>query len=150
MDQQENKEVISIPKPKLNTWKVLTAVLALLLIFAVFTRGFSLIGLTGLTVLSQDDSKEKVDDFIQENFATPDVQITLDSISEESGLYKIELTATSLGQAQKAVSYLSKDGKLFFIQGINLDEFNALKEQLAQNPQQIPIDIQLEEETTTT
>ncbi len=146
----ENKDTIKIRKPNLNTWKILTVVFALLLVFAVVTKGFSLIGLTGLTVLSVDDAKDKIDQFVQENFATEGVIITIDDITEESGLYKIDLTANYLGKTEKAVSYLSKDGKLFFVQGINIDEFNALKAQLAENTQQIPIDVVLDEETTTT
>ncbi len=123
---------IAKPKPSMNAWKILTVIFALLFIAALFTRGFTLLNITGKAVLSEDEAKTKADDFIQKYLALPGVSIELKELSEVSGLYKLDITASGDGQSQDASAYISKDGKLFFLQAIPLDEIeNLLNQQQA-------------------
>ncbi len=129
-------------KKKMNTWKVLTIVFILLFIAAIFTKGFTLLNITGSAVLSQDSAKTKANDFIQKYLIGPGVSIDVEKVSEESGLYAIDLTANSNGVSQAAKAYITKDGKLFFLQAIPLDEIdNLLNQQQASETAQ---DIELQ------
>ncbi len=116
-------------KKKMNTWKVLTIVFILLFVAAIFTKGFTLLNITGSAVLSQDSAKTKANDFIQKYLIGPGVTIDVNKVSEESGLYAVDLTANSNGVSQAAKAYMTKDGKLFFLQAIPLDEIDNLLNQ---------------------
>ena len=128
-------------KKKMNTWKVLTIVFILLFVAAIFTKGFTLLSITGSAVLSQDSAKTKANDFIQKYLIGPGVTIDVNKVSEESGLYALNMTANSNGVSQAAKAYITKDGKLFFLQAIPLDEIDNLlnQQQPADNPQDIEL-----------
>ena len=128
-------------KKKANTWKILTIVFILLFIAAIFTKGFTLLSITGSAVLSQDSAKTKANDFIQKYLIGPGVTIDVNKVSEESGLYALNMTANSNGVSQAAKAYITKDGKLFFLQAIPLDEIDNLlnQQQPADNPQDIEL-----------
>lgn len=138
MEQDLASEPSSInQKKKTNTWKILTIVFILLFIAALFTRGFTILNVTGKAALSKDDAKAKADDFIQKYIVLPGITINIDNIAEESGLYRIDITATSGDSTENAKAYLSKDGKLFFLQAIPLDDVDSLLQQ--QQAQQQPV-----------
>jgi hypothetical protein len=59
----------------------------------------------------------------------PGIKFTIDNIKEESGVYEFELKMGEGNNAQKYVSYISKDGKLLFTSGIKME---TLKNQAVQ------------------
>jgi len=61
--------------------------------------------------LTADQAKEKVETFINQNLVTEGETVTISDISEEDGLYKLEVVFTS---GQQTASYMTKDGKKFF------------------------------------
>ena len=101
---------------KTKTWKIYGLILTVLLVFAIFTQGFSFSGITGRTTLSADSAAEKAIDYINGNLMTTG-QATLKSIEEENNVYKIEIEF----QEQVVTSHVSKDGKLLFPNAIPLD-----------------------------
>ena len=130
-------------------WMVLTVVFILLFAISLFTRGFSSLSITGSAVLSQDSAKTKANDFIQKYIANPGVTIKIDDIKVESGLYALNITASANGQTQSAKAYVTKDGKLFFLQAIPLDNVDELlKQQQAAQAQQVDIQPTVEQSTT--
>jgi len=59
---------------------------------------------------------------------TGDAKITVGNIKDASGVYEFELSlGTSKDNAQKYVSYITKDGKILFTSGIKLEELNKQK-----------------------
>ena len=99
------------PRPrKISIWKILTLVLAILFIIALFSKGF-----TAFSSSSSQKTAEKTLLFINNNFMQPGSQATLVDAIEEKGLIKatIELQGTPLD------IYITKDGTLFFPQSID-------------------------------
>lgn len=68
--------------------------------------------------LSQEQAKTKVEDFVKNNLIQPGSEFSVKSVAEENGLYKVTV---SVGQ-QEIVSYLTKDGKKFFPQVMDIAE----------------------------
>ncbi|MAG50361.1 hypothetical protein CL621_01810 [archaeon] len=111
------KEEIQKPEKKTNTWKIYGIAITILLIFAIFTRGFSFTNITGGATLNEDAAAEKALDFINNNLMITG-QATLKGVKEENNVYIIELEF----QGETIESYISKDGKLLFPNAIPLEE----------------------------
>ncbi|MDD5341121.1 MAG: hypothetical protein PHC97_01635 [Patescibacteria group bacterium] len=74
-------------------------------------------GITSLTrVLSADEAKAKAVDFINKNLVAAGTTVTIDKVTEESGLYKLTVTVNG----QSVDSYMTKDGTKFFTQAIDI------------------------------
>lgn len=100
-----------------STWKALTGITIILLLFSVFTQGFqfaekSLVLGGGLTL---KDAEVKATSFVNENLLRPPYVAQVVSSAEASGLYRVTLSVAG----QTVDSYLTKDGKVFFPQGID-------------------------------
>jgi len=81
--------------------------------------------------ISQEEAKEKIENFIQGNLLAAGVEFSIEDISEENGLYKMKIVVSANGQEQKVDSYISKDGKLFFPSGaIDIDEMTEQAQKL--------------------
>ena len=82
--------------------------------------------------LSADEASQKAISFINENLVEEGTVVSLVSILEESGLYKIKI---KLGDSE-IDSYITKDAKFLFPQeGINMDE-NLFEEEAATGTQE--------------
>lgn len=79
-----------------------------------------------------EDVRTRAEKFINDNLVAPGTQAKIKSIVEEGGMYKIYVSAGT----QEAVSYLSKDGKKFFPQVINMDGQEASSSGEAQEASQ--------------
>lgn len=77
------------------------------------------------TGLSQEQAKKKVENFVKNNLIQPETEFAIKDITEENGLYKVTV---SLGK-QDIVSYLTKDGKKFFPQVMDIAEVEAKAEE---------------------
>lgn len=91
-------------------WKMSVAVLAVLLLIAIFTKGFSF----GKT-LSKDDMKKITEDYVNK-LTQGQAKASVTEITEENGLYKLKLNVGG----QMYNSYATKDGKLLFPQSVDM------------------------------
>ncbi len=104
-----------------STWKALTGIAVILLVFSIFTQGFDFSEKatpTGAAVLSLSDAEGKVLDYVNTQLLQAPFQAELVSSSEVDNLYLFTLSVAG----QTVDSYLTKDGKLFFPQGFELDK----------------------------
>jgi hypothetical protein len=109
---------------KLNTWKISTFVLILLLIIVAATSGFSPTFTTGNSVA------ETAVNFINTNLLQGGATAELGEVSSASGVYKANLII----QGQPAEVYITKDGKLMFFQAIPLEPVGPVEtDEPAQN-----------------
>ncbi len=54
------------------------------------------------------------EDFITNNLVPPGIEVTVNSVEEESGVYKLNITLSSDEGDNNVLGYLTKDGELFF------------------------------------
>ena len=117
---EENKEKIGKvstedksagEKKKINYWMISSIVLGILLILSLIFP----INLTGFA--NKNKVGEKAVNFIN-NYLLSTGSAELKGVSEESGLYKLELNVNG----QDFESYVTKDGKLLFTSGVDLNQ----------------------------
>ncbi|MEK6968878.1 MAG: hypothetical protein AABW48_00445 [Nanoarchaeota archaeon] len=102
-----------------STWKAITGIAVILLIFSIFTQGFDFsekTTITGATVLSLSDAEEEVLNYVNTQLLQEPFQAEVVSSSELDNLYLFTLSVAG----QTVDSYLTKDGKLFFPQGFEM------------------------------
>lgn len=73
-------------------------------------------------VLSSQEAAEKVIAYINENMLRGEVKASLVNVSEEDGIYKLRL---KIGEVEYD-SYVTKNGKFLFPEGINLEQAPAV------------------------
>lgn len=106
MTNQKNKNLII----------VVLSIVCLILAGALIYSQLSVSETSGLT---KEDVVEKALAYINENFLEEGVEANLvGNIEEEWGLYKFQVEV----REQKFFSYVTKNGKILFPQGINLEE----------------------------
>ena len=71
------------------------------------------------TSLGLEKAKTKIESFINEVLIKSDDKVAIKGAYEESGLYKIVVTASN---GQDVETYVTKDGKLFFDRVMNVEE----------------------------
>lgn len=109
-----------------STWKTITGIMLVLLIFSVFTQGFRFSGnsgLTGAATVSLQEAEKTATDFVNTNLLRPPFTAEVASSADAGTLYKVTLSVAG----QTVDSYVTKDGKLFFPQGF--DTTKSLREQ---------------------
>jgi hypothetical protein len=101
---------------KQNKLFIVRGVLAVLLVASVI---WAFTASTGSTVqaIGIEEAKTQAETFINENLMVDGKTVTINSIEEENGLYKM---AIDIGQGEAVTSYLSLDGNTFFPQGLNM------------------------------
>ncbi len=135
MEENKHKgDTIKIKTPnffkKAIFWQISTILLLILLIASLF----SVLG----GGIGKENAKNKVQDYINLVLADQASLISLGDVSEERGMYKIEMII----QDQIVTGYVSKDGKLFFPTSVELDNPPTLP-QLRENIQ--PEDLEIDE-----
>ena len=119
--EEDNKE--SGLFKEASTWKALTGVALVLLVLSLFTQGFNFSEKNALTgaaaaTMTLPEAEQKVLKFVNTQLLQPPFQAEVQSSEELDTLYKV-----TLGVAGQVVdSYVTKDGKLFFPQGLSLDK----------------------------
>ena len=70
-------------------------------------------------------------DFITNYAVAPGVDVELINVTavEDANLYKMAVNISSMRGTQTAESYMTKDGKLLFPSGIDIEEFEETIEQ---------------------
>lgn len=121
VDEKKNDSVdISfIKKPVF--WQAISVVLLILFLVSLVT-GFGF-GPSGAVVkdIGASDVKAKVDNYV-ETVLQGRIPATIGDAVEEAGLYKINIYI----QGQSVESYITKDGRLFFPNVVDLEEFEKL------------------------
>jgi len=98
-------------------------ILSLLLVFII--TGCNLTkSKTAQKVLGPEEAKVKAEKFINENLMQPGKTATIKEIIEDGDLYKI---VVDIGGNQDINSYLTKDGKKFFPQAMDVEEIEQQK-----------------------
>lgn len=72
--------------------------------------------------LTPEEAKTRVTDFINKNLMQAGSEVSIKEVSEENGMYKI---IVNVSEGQEITSYLTKDGKKFFPQVMDIDEVAA-------------------------
>ena len=126
-EQEKNMQEMHEQKSMWNemgTWRFIAIVAALLLVVSIFTNGF---GGSGAT-LSEDEAVQKTLNFV--NLLQPDLGATSSGSEDVGDLYKISL----LVSGQQFESYITKDGRLLFPQGYDLNTPTAQNAEVQQAP----------------
>ena len=76
--------------------------------------------------LSTEAAKTKAADFIDNNLVQPGSKVTIKDIAEEDGLFKMTVVTAA---GQEVTSYMSKDGKRFYPQAIDIAQVEAQAKQ---------------------
>ncbi len=103
-----------------STWKAITGILVILLIFSIFTQGFSFAEGTptgAATDVSLQDAEAKAVNFVNTNLLQAPFTAKVTSSDDVGSLYLVTLDVAG----QSVDSYLTKDGKLFFPQGFDVN-----------------------------
>jgi heme/copper-type cytochrome/quinol oxidase subunit 2 len=116
---------------EVSTWKAITGIVVIALIFSVFTQGFQfgekdVTGVVPGNELTLSAAAQKALGYVNENLLEAPFLATLDGSSDLGSLYKITLSVAG----QPVDSYMTKDGQLFFPQGF--DTSIDLREELPQ------------------
>lgn len=104
---------IKKPKVKLNWWFVASIIFFVLFVAATLTHGFS-----GVTGMSAATAGETAIDFLNTYLLPPGTEASLIDVKQVSGVYGLTLNISG----QEYESYITKDGNLFFISGIDLTQ----------------------------
>lgn len=110
-EHKAHEEHVHTKKKKINSWKIVSVILAVILIISIF------VPFSSIRNLSKQKASEKTLDFIN-NQLLVGTKATIDSIEDTGSLYKIKLNVAD----QAYDSYLTKDGQLLFPTAIDMTE----------------------------
>lgn len=82
-------------------------------------------------ILPPQQAAEKAIDYINQNLLTEGMTASLINVAEENGVYKFRLKI----QDQEYDSYITKNGKLMFVEGIDLEENPTVQKTGDESPQ---------------
>ncbi|GEM_PF-499467 len=105
---------------KASAWKTLTGLALILLMVSVFTHGFTFsdkASVTGAATVTLQEAEQKALTYVNTQLLQSPFQATVKSSEELDTLYKVTLAVAG----QTVDSYVTKDGKLFFPQALDLN-----------------------------
>ena len=111
-----------------NAWAILSGVLVVLLLLSVFTQGFSFGTNTSSSTgdaISLSEAESIVQDYVNTNLLPEPFTAGLVDSEEVGNLYKVTLSVSG----QEIDSYITKDGSLFFPQGLELEATDEVGEE---------------------
>lgn len=110
------------------------------IIILAFVLGFILTGCVSIRdkfqaqnkgkLITLEETKTKAENFVNNNLMPSGSKITIKEVSSEAGLYKIIFI---LPNKQEIISYLTRDGKKFFPEAMDIAEIEAQKAGANQN-----------------
>jgi len=121
-EKAENQEA-PVDEPgnkKLNIKSFLQnkTIVALLVLVLFIGAGVVFVKYFGQKDIGADAAKAKVEKYINENLVQEGTKATVKSIASEGSLYKLTLMVGT----QEVIGYVTKDGKLFFPQGYEMEK----------------------------
>jgi len=128
------KKITSILKQKKNLVTLLVIV-AVLIVLGLITslslhKDNSKTSATAVKpgkTISTDEAKTKAEEFVNKFLMSNGSKATIKDITTEYGLYKLSIDITT----DVVESYITKDGKLFFPQALNIAEISSAKDTAA-------------------
>jgi len=117
-------------KKKINLWKIFTFGLLVLLVISLFTEGFQKWG----GELSQEEAAQQTLAFVNQELLQGKATATISSVSEENGLYLLSMDLSG----QELDTYVTKDGQIFFPQGIKVTELAGEEGTVTPTPTNVP------------
>ncbi|MDO8511155.1 MAG: cupredoxin domain-containing protein [Nanoarchaeota archaeon] len=127
-----------------STWKALTGIALVLLVLSLFTQGFNFSEkdtLTGAATVGLPEAEQKVLEYVNTQLLEFPFQAEVQSSEELDALYKVTLAVAG----QTVDSYLTKDGTLFFPQGLDMNE-GVLDNEVEANSKELEVAKELEVE----
>ena len=106
-------------------------IILLVLFIAISASGCALLSASSDPVLGLEEAKTKIVSFINTSLMQPGQEVSVKEIVEENGLYKVTVNMSS---GQEIISYMTKDGKLFFPQVMDVAETEAKAQEEAAAP----------------
>ena len=128
---------------EVSTWKAITGIVVVLLIFSVFTQGFQFtegVSPTGAAINSVD-AENKVLAYVNNNLLQPPFVAEVVNSEDVGNLYRVSLTVAG----QEVDSYITKDGELFFPQGFDTSLDPLTGESNLENVIEQPTEVVVEE-----
>ena len=110
-----------------------------IIIMAITLTGCDLLNINKKDTLEPEEAKTTAESFINDNLMPQGAITIVNEATDENDVYKLLLTFPD-GQTQD--SYITKDGKIFFPEGINIEQFLKDKENLQTNNS--PMELQIE------
>lgn len=133
------------PKPagnKPNVWLIVSIILAIILVVVVVMNYTAKQGSNNslTTVLSTQEAGDKLLDFVNKIYGTQLGAMTVKGVTEESGLYKVtfSLNDPATGQQAEQPAFVTKDGKKFIPQAVDIAEALTQFENMQQQQQAAP------------
>lgn len=118
-------------------WQGISAILIVLLLITGY-KAFMTDDSSTSAVVTKEVAGEKALEFINDNLVEPGTKATLKEVTEENGMYKLDLNI----KGQEISSYMSKDGKVFFPSAMDIAEIEsqaqASEEQQEQEAADVP------------
>jgi len=137
-----------MPKPaaaksagsKINIWLIVSIILAIILIIVIVINYTGKTDKSSMVVISTQDAGAKLLDFVTKVYGAQLGNLTVKGVTEENGLYSIGFSFTdpSTGQPVDQPAYMTKDGKKFIPQTIDIAETLTRFETLNQNQPPVP------------
>jgi len=118
-----------IVKSLFSREKFTRVTLPILLIIALIIIGYFSFNHAAAKNLNETQAKARVEEFVNAFLMQGGNKATVKEITKEYGLYKVKIDIVS----DTIDSYLTKDGKLFFPQALDIDKINAEKNAPANN-----------------
>ena len=140
---EDDKKSSSLFK-ETSTWKALTGIALVLLVLSLFTQGFNFSekdAMTGATTVGLPEAEQKVLEYVNTQLLEFPFQAEVQSSEELDALYKVTLAVAG----QTVDSYLTKDGTLFFPQGLDMNE-GVLNNEAGANSKELEVAKELEVE----
>lgn len=120
-------------KKGLDKNKLANLILAAGLLFAIgfFAGQQDFFNKEKRSYITLEEAKSKTKTFIEENLVQPGTEIKIKEATEEKGLYKIVISL----EEQEIESYITKDGKQFFPQVLDIAEIEEQTEAMVEGEQ---------------
>lgn len=126
----------SSSKP-MNVWMIVSAVLAIALVVAIVSaKGGS--GDSDFQPISSDKAGNILIEFVNEIYAGQIGASTLKSVTEKNGMYEIIVTVDNNGQAVDQTVFVSRDGKLFIPQALDMADVRSQYQEFLNSGQVAP------------
>lgn len=125
-----------------STWKALTGIALVLLVLSLFTQGFNFSekdAMTGAATVGLPEAEQKVLEYVNTQLLEFPFQAEVQSSEELDALYKVTLAVAG----QTVDSYLTKDGTLFFPQGLDMNK-EVLGNEAEADPKELEVPKELE------
>lgn len=110
---------------KNNPWQIISLILALALVAVLAWQWWqNNKGQENITIIAKEEAGNKILDFVNKIYGSQLGTLTLKETAEENGLYKVTFTLIdpTTNQPVDQPAYVTKDGKLFIPQVINISE----------------------------